>query len=180
MNTKSMILCGVFAAFICVFSVMTIPIGPVPVSMGIFGIMLSAAVLGTKKGCSSVFIYILLGAVGLPVFSGFRGGIQMLLGPTGGYIWSYIFTAAIIGTLTKALLHKRIIAIIQIFGACVLGTAVCYFFGTLQFMIVQKTGIYEALSVCVIPFAVFDIIKAAVASYLSYAIKKALLKADLL
>ena len=180
MNTKTMIICAIFAAVLCVFSVMTIPISPVPISMGIFGIMLTASILGAKKGSIAVIIYILLGAIGLPVFSGFKGGIQVLAGPTGGYIWSYIFMAIIIGLLTAKLATKPILAMVQIFGACVLGTAVCYFFGTVQFMLVQNMGLIKSLSLCVFPFVAFDLLKAVVCAYLAYTIRKALLKANLL
>ena len=100
MKVKTMVICAIFAAILCVFSVLTIPIGPVPISMGILGVMLTAIILGPKKGTIAVIVYILLGAVGLPIFSGFKGGFQVLLGPTGGYIWSYIIVALFIGFLT--------------------------------------------------------------------------------
>ena len=86
MKTKTIVICAIFAALMCVFSVITVPTGIIPVTLGTLGIMLTAVILGSKKGAVSVAVFILLGIVGLPVFSGFKGGIQVIFGPTGGYI----------------------------------------------------------------------------------------------
>ncbi|MCD8181655.1 MAG: biotin transporter BioY [Firmicutes bacterium] len=178
MKTKSMTLCAVFAAVMCVFCVITIPIGPVPVTLGVFAVLLTAVILGPKLGAISVLVYILLGAVGLPVFSGFKGGFQILLGPTGGYIWSYILMALLIGFLTITLPDNKWLAMLKIFTACLAGIIVCYALGTVQFMLVQKTGLTESLGLCVIPFIPFDIGKAAAASYLGFTVKNALVKSN--
>lgn len=181
MKTKTMVLCAIFAAIMCVFCVMTIPIGPVPVSMATFAVTLTAIILGAKKGTISIIVYILIGAVGLPVFSGFKGGFQVLLGPTGGYIWSYILMTLFIGTFTSKPASNKIITLIKTFVVSLIGILViCYGVGTIQFMIVQKTGLAQALTLCVIPFIPFDIIKAAAASYLGYIIQKALKKSNFL
>lgn len=180
MNTKTIVICAIFAAILCVFSVMTIPIGPVPISMGIFGVMLTAVMLGIKKGTISVVVYILLGAVGLPIFSGFKGGFQVLIGATGGYIWSYILVALLIGLITLKLPKNKWLAMLQILIACLLGIVVCYAAGTIQFMAVQDAELAYAVSVCVLPFIPFDIIKALVAAYLGYTISEALKKSGYL
>lgn len=101
MKTKDMVLTGVFAAVICVFAPFTIPIGAVPISLATFAVYLAAAVLGTKKGTLAVLIYILIGMAGVPVFSGFAGGIGKILGVTGGYIIGYIPCAFAIGVFTE-------------------------------------------------------------------------------
>ncbi|MCI8405354.1 MAG: biotin transporter BioY [Clostridia bacterium] len=181
MKTKTMVICAVFAAVMCVFCVMTIPIGPVPISMATFIVTLTAIILGPKKGTVSVLIYILLGAVGLPVFSGFKGGIQILFGPTGGYIWSYIFMTLFIGALTQKYGTNKIITLIRIFIISLIGIIIiCYGIGTIQFMAVQKVDFAKAFAACAAPFIVFDIIKAAVASYLGYVVRKALIKSNFL
>ena len=179
MKTKNMVLCAIFAAALCVFSVITVPIGPVPITMGILGVLLTASILGWKRGTISVLVYILLGAVGLPIFSGFKGGIQVILGPTGGYISSYILVSIIVGLLTRRLAGKKLLAMAQIFGASVLGIVVCYFFGTLQFMFVQHMGVWESLGLCVFPFVPFDIIKALITGYLAFEVRRALTKAGM-
>ena len=180
MKIKTMVICAIFAAILCVFSVLTIPIGPVPISMGIFGVMLTAIILGPKKGTIAVIVYILLGAVGLPIFSGFRGGFQVLLGPTGGYIWSYIIVALFIGLLTNTHPKNKWLAMLKIFIVCLGGIVICYAAGTAQFMLVQKTDLTKALTACVIPFIPFDILKALVVSYLGYVVHTALKKSGYL
>ncbi|MGN0150014.1 MAG: biotin transporter BioY [Clostridia bacterium] len=180
MNTKSMVLCAIFSAIICVFSVMTIPIGAVPITLGTFGIMLTAVILGAKKGALSTAVFILLGAIGLPVFSGFKGGFHVLLGPTGGYIWSYIPMTLIIGLIIKKLPEKKFAAMAKIFISCLIGIAVCYAAGTAQFMAVQQVDLIKALTACVLPFIAFDIIKALIATYAGYLVSSALKKSGYL
>ena len=179
MKTKSMILCAIFAGILCVFSVMIIPIGPVPISMGLFGIMLAAGVLGLKRGTIAVAVFILIGAVGLPVFTGFRGGLAPLAGPTGGYIWGYVPMTALIGVLTLKMPKNKWLAMVRYFFSFLAGVVVCYAMGTAQFMVVQDTDLKAALSICVLPFIPFDIAKAAAASYISYAVRRALVKAEI-
>lgn len=176
MKTKSMVICAVFSAILCIFCVLTVPIGAVPVSLATFAVMLTAIILGPKKSSISVIIYILLGSVGLPVFSGFRGGFQVLVGPTGGYIWSYIFMALLIGGVTEKCVNSKPIALV----GCIFGTVICYIFGTVQFVLVQNTSFISALSVCVLPFIPFDIIKAVLAVFIGAAVKSRLRKAKLL
>ena len=180
MKTKTLTLCAIFAAILCVCSVVTIPIGPVPITLGLFGIMLTAVILGAKKGAISVLVFILLGAVGLPVFSGFKGGVGVLLGPTGGYIWSYIIVALFIGRFAAKEYDNKWFAILRIFVVCLIGIVICYALGTVQFMIVRKMDFVKSLSLCVIPFIPFDICKAAVSAYVGYTVRAALLKARLL
>ena len=179
MKTKTMILCAIFAAILCVFSVMTIPIGPVPISMGLFGIMIAAGILGLKRGTIAVAVFILIGAVGVPVFTGFRGGIAPLAGPTGGYIWGYVPMTALIGLLTLKTPQSKWLTMLRYFLAFLAGAALCYAMGTVQFMLVQDTDFAAALGICVIPFIPFDIAKALAASYISYAVRRALTKAGI-
>lgn len=180
MKTKTMVLCAVFAAILCVFSVISIPIGPVPISMGVFGVMLSAVVLGPKKGAISVFVFILLGCIGLPVFTGFRGGFQVLAGVTGGYIWAYIPMAVIIGLFTLNPPQNKWIAMLKIFIGCLIGIVVLYILGTIQFMLVKQTDLITALSLCVIPFIPFELGKSIVAVYVGFGISRALKKSGFL
>ena len=179
MKTKTMLMCAIFAGILCVCSVMTIPIGPVPVTMGLFGIMLAAGILGLKRGTIAVAVFILIGAVGVPVFSGFRGGLAPLAGPTGGYIWGYVPMAVLIGLLTLKMPANKWLAMLRYFLAILAGVAVCYAMGTIQFMIVQDADFVTAIGLCVIPFIPVDIAKALAASYLSYAVRRALIKAGI-
>lgn len=172
MKTIDMVLCSIFAAVMCVFSMITIPIGAVSITLAVFGVMLIALTLGTKRAVITIALFILIGAIGLPVFSGFKGGISVLFGPTGGYITSYIFIALIVGLLTKKLPANKTAAFIIKFLACLAGLLVCYALGTVQFVFLQSVNITQALWLCVIPFIPFDIIKIIFAITLSDAIKR--------
>ena len=176
MKTKSMVICAVFSAILCIFSVLTVPIGTVPVSLSTLAVMLTAIILGPKKSSISVIIYILLGCVGLPVFSGFKGGFQVLVGPTGGYIWSYIFMALLIGSVSKKYANNKTI----IFISCIASIIICYILGTIQFTLVQTLSFISALSVCVLPFIPFDIMKAILAVLFGITLKNRLIKAKLI
>ena len=147
--------------------------------MGFFGIMITAGVLGLKRGTIAVAVFILIGVVGVPVFTGFRGGIAPLVGPTGGYIWGYVLMTAVIGVLTLETPKNKWYTMLRYFFAFLAGGALCYVMGTIQFMIVQETDFKSALGICVIPFIPFDIAKALAASYISYAVRRALLKAEM-
>ena len=100
-KTFMMALCGLFAAVTAICSWISIPLGftPVPVNLGTLAVFLTGGLLGKKYGPISLIVYTLAGAVGLPVFSGFRGGLSVLAGPTGGYIIGYIVAALIIGLI---------------------------------------------------------------------------------
>ena len=103
-----MILCGLFAAITAVCSFITIPLGftPVPINLGTLAVFLTGGILGKKYGTISMTVYVLLGAAGVPVFAGFRAGISVLAGPTGGYIIGYIVAVFIIGVLADVLVKR--------------------------------------------------------------------------
>ncbi len=171
---RSMTATALMAAVLCVIGPFSIPIGPIPLSLALVGIYLCAYTLGAKRGTLAVFIYILLGAVGLPVFTGFAGGPAKLFGPTGGYIAGYLLTAFICGIFTERFTKWYV----QLAGM-VLGLIACYTLGTLWFMFQAHVSFIEALATCVIPFVVFDLIKIALGMSLGMAIKKALTAAKL-
>ena len=108
-----------------------------------------------------------MGAVGLPVFSGFRGGVSVLIGPTGGYVFSYILMALITGYVSE----KSDKIIIRL-AACIVSLIVCYIIGTAQYMFVMKQGIAAALAACVYPFVLFDLVKCAAAVLIGGRVKK--------
>ena len=161
-KTKDMVLCGIFAAVICICSVISLPVGAVPVSLGTFGIMLTSNTLGIKRGFISTAVFVLLGLLGLPVFSGFQGGIGVLAAPTGGFIIGYIFMPLISGIRAN-----RIKQIFLNLGAVLL----CYITGALWFMHLTGMGLKTAVAVCIAPFIVFDIIKAIGSAIISLNVK---------
>lgn len=109
-KTTYMALCGLFAALMAICSFISIPLGftPVPVNLATLGVFLAGGLLGKKYGTLSLTVYVVLGAVGVPVFAGFRGGLSVLVGPTGGYIFGYIAAAFLIGLLVEFMLADRV------------------------------------------------------------------------
>lgn len=166
-STIDAALIALFAALSVVCSWISVPFA-VPFTLQTFAVFMAVGVLGTKKGTLSVFVYIMLGAVGLPVFAGFKGGVSALLGATGGYILGFIFSSLITGFIIDKFGSKiRVRAI-----AMGIGMLVCYAFGTAWFMFVyaKNTGpvsLYSALSMCVIPFVVPDALKIVAAAMIS-------------
>lgn len=175
-SVKTMTMCAIMAALMCILGPMSIPIGAVPISFTNLVIYLTVYLLGAKKGCISYLIYLLLGIVGLPVFSGYTGGIAKIAGLTGGYLVSFILLALTSGIV----LEKTNRNIVWTYLGMVAGTAVAYFFGTVWFVIQAQCTVPYALSVCVTPFVPFDLIKMVVAIVLGKAIFAALKKSSLL
>ncbi|MCR5790286.1 MAG: biotin transporter BioY [Lachnospiraceae bacterium] len=161
---------AVMTAVCCILGPLSIPIGPVPVSLQVVAVYLCVFVLGWKKGTVSIILYILLGLFGLPVFTGFTGGPAKLLGPTGGFIIGFVFLGLISGFLIEASSGR----IFMQLSGMVLGLAVCYLFGTLWFMFLQHVGFFAALSVCVLPFLAFDAAKIIISAFAGNAIRHAL------
>jgi len=174
-NTKFMTTCALMTALMCVLCPLSLPIGPVPISLTLFVVNLTIVVLSTKGALVSYVVYLLLGKAGLPVFSGYQGGVAKIAGPTGGYLVGFILAIAITGLITKLAGDKAVI----LFIAMVVGTAVAYAFGTAWFVIVMKTDVWYALTVCVFPFIPVDIVKIVIAIALGKAVRGRLYKAAL-
>ena len=166
--------CSIFAAILCILAPVTIPIGPVPVTLGVFAVMLTAIVLGSKQGVISVGIYILLGFVGLPVYSGGQSGPGILVGPTGGYLWSFLLMALIIGYVAQKHNTQKVKKEVALMVVCIISLIICYLCGTAQFAFVANYTFINALAICVFPFISFDLVKAVVATFLGLEIRKRL------
>lgn len=168
--------CALMAALMCVLCPMSVPIGPIPISLSILVILLTVYVLGTWRALVSYTVYLLLGAVGMPVFSGFQGGLAKLAGPTGGYLagfWLMILVAGIIMEKGKRNL------LVTILGMLV-GVAIDYAVGTAWFVFQTESTVVHALDVCVYPFIPFDVAKIVIAVLLGSVVYKGLQKAKLL
>lgn len=169
-KTRNLVLCALFAALTAVLSQIAIPIQPVPINLATFSVFVAGGVLGAKRGVISQAIYVLLGAVGLPVFASFSGGMGILFGPTGGYIFGYIAAAWLVGILSARCRGKIYWLALSMIGGLVL----CYLLGTIWFIVSSHTGFIESLFLCVIPFLPGDAAKIVVASLLVPVLQKAL------
>lgn len=177
MNTKTMALIALMAAVTCVLGPLslTIPVSPVPISLTNLAVYFTVYVLGMKRGTISYFVYLLIGLVGLPVFSSFSGGAGKLFGPTGGYLIGFIFMALICGFFIEKWPSKLYLH----FAGMVLGTAVCYLFGTVWLAYQGNMGFYTALAAGVIPFLPGDLVKIIIALLAGSVIRKQLKRAGL-
>lgn len=171
-KTLSMTYMAIFAALIAICSWISIP-ASVPFTMQTFAIFLTCGLLGGKRSTIAVLVYLLLGAIGLPVFAGFSGGLGALFGMTGGYLIGFVFIG-LIAWLFEKLFGKKAPALI---AALVVGLIVCYAFGTAWFMFmytknVGSIGLTGVLGMCVFPFIIPDLIKMALALILTNRLKK--------
>jgi biotin transport system substrate-specific component len=170
-NTKTytLVVTALMAAVTCILAPLSIPIGPVPVSLTNFVIYLSLYLLDWKKRTISYLVYLLIGLAGVPVFSGFTGGVAKLAGPTGGYIIGFIPMAVIAGIAIDKFQQRWIHLI-----GMITGTVVCYAFGTLWFCLQSGTAVAAALSICVFPFIPGDLVKMIIAIFLAKKIREKL------
>lgn len=162
-KTLDMVYIAMFAMLIAVCSWISIP-ATVPFTLQTFGVFTAVGTLGGKRGSLSVLIYLLLGIIGIPVFSGFRGGLGVILGNTGGYIIGFLFSALFMWGMEKLLGKKTWLLAFSM----VVGLLLCYAFGTAWFLLVYaknvgEIGLLTALSWCVFPFIIPDIVKIALA-----------------
>lgn len=176
-SVKQLALVGLMAAIICVLAPFSlpIPVSPVPISLGTLAIYFVLTVLGLKLGLVSVIVYILLGLVGLPVFTGFTGGPGKLFGPTGGYIVGYLFMALICGFFIDRWSNKLIPSILGM----ILGTAVMYFFGSVWLAYQASYTLPQAFMAGVIPYIPGDLVKLILAMTLGRQVRRRLQRAGL-
>ena len=160
-KTKDITLISLFVAITIILSQIVIPLTPVPLSLSLVAVYLSGALLGWKRGGITQITYLLIGAVGLPVFSSAKGGIPVLFGPTGGYIFGYVAAAIITGLIIEKAKKMDLYIII---GAMTAGLISCYLLGSIWLGMITEIGFIKALYVGVIPFIPGDIIKILVSS----------------
>jgi len=153
---KNLILISIFSAVTCICSLISIPAGAVPINLALLPVFICSGVLCKGSAAASQIIFVLIGFIGVPVFSGFRGGIGVVFGPTGGYILGYIACAFIAAFFIKK--HIPVILALNV------GLLACYSLGTAWFMFSQQVNIITALTCCVLPFLPGDLLKVIAAS----------------
>lgn len=177
-NTKSsaqnITLIGLFTALVVALSQIAFPLpSGVPVTLQTFAISFCGYTLGWKRGLSSMCAYITLGLIGLPVFSNFGGGLGVVFGLTGGFIWGFMLLALMCGIGNKQ--NNPVISILIGF----IGLVLCHFFGVLQFSFINSTPLIKSIFLVSVPYLIKDIVSVAGAYFIARAARKALAKSKM-
>lgn len=174
-NIKMLTLIGLATAVTCILAPLSVPIpfSPVPLSLTHLAIYFSIYLLGMKKGILSFLIYLLIGLIGIPVFSGFTGGPAKFLGPTGGYLIGFLFLELILGLFLTISPNNIFLA----FLGMLLGNAACYLFGTAWLAYQNNLSFSAALAIGVLPFLPGDFIKIIIALIICPQVRKRLNRA---
>jgi len=171
LSTKFLVTTAMFTAVVAVLSILQIPMpSGVPITLQTFAIALCGFTLGWKQGTLSVFLYILLGAIGIPIYAGMTGGLGKLFGVTGGFLIGFLPMAALCGL-------KRNASVLPIlFG--LLGLMICHIFGGLQYSILTGNSFFEAMLTVSVPYLVKDILSTIGAYFVSMALRAGLQRAN--
>ncbi len=162
-----MVLASLMAALTAVGAYIHVPIGPVPIVLSTLFVLLSGLLLGSRWGLASMALYLFVGAIGMPVFSGGRGGFAHFLGPTGGYLFGYVLASWLTGFIAE---RSRGIFILEIFSV-IMGELAIYSLGLPWLKMVTQMSWSKTLLVGMVPFLIGDAVKASVALILARAVR---------
>ena len=162
-----MVLASLMASLTAVGAYIYVPVGPVPIILSTLFVILSGLLLGSRWGLTSMALYLLVGAIGLPVFAGGKGGFAHFMGPAGGYLFGYLFASWITGFISERSQGRMILDIF----AVIIGSLVLYAVGVPWLKMVTQMSWTKALMVGVLPFLIGDAIKASVVLILARAIR---------
>lgn len=178
-NVRELVTIALLAAVLCILAPLSIPIGPVPISLTNLVLYFFVFIVGTRRTSIAFIIYMLLGMVGLPVFSGFSGGLGKLVGPTGGYIIGFLPMVIVMGLFLEK--HRKVSVKNIILNSIVMEvcTWIPYLLGTAWLAYSAKMTFTAALAVGVLPFIVEDLIKMVLAAIVAPGIHGQLLKGHL-
>lgn len=168
LTVKNMVQCGICAALLAISAWLSIPMPQVSFTMQSFAVFFALGLLGGRRGVISISIYLVMGLIGLPVFSGFRGGVGVLLGVTGGYIWGFLLAGLLYWAVT-ALFGQGFKARL---AAMILGMLLCYGCGTVWYLRVYGGNLWAVLTACVLPYLLPDGVKIALALTLAGRLKR--------
>lgn len=175
-NVHELTCIAVMAAVTCILGPLSVPIGIIPISLTNLAVYFAVYVLGCQRGTISYIVYLLIGLVGVPVFSGFTGGVAKLFGPTGGYLIGFIFMALVCGWFIDKFDCKFIPSVIGM----ILGLIICYAFGTAWLAFQADMPLQAALAAGVLPFIPGDLAKIFAAALVGPQIRRRLFHAGLL
>lgn len=194
-RTRSIAFVGLTIAIMAVSAWVTVPLGPIPFTLQMFAVAFAIVVLKPQEAIAAIVGYLLLGAIGVPVFSGMRGGVGVLAGPTGGFLWGYLFGVAAAVLLLMVVRSRsarreaqadpasaaaltgvqKVLGFLRVAGveivAGILFTAISYLCGWAQYMAVAGVGPEAAFLACIAPFVVVDLIKIVAAVACARAVK---------
>ena len=169
LSTKTIVTVGMFTAVLSVLSILAIPMpSGVPVTLQTFAMAICGYVLGWKRGTAATLLYILVGTVGIPVFAGMTGGPNRLIGPTGGFIWGFIFLTMLCGL---AAMQRNILCRIIIGLA---GLAICHVLGALQYAVVASVPLPASFLTVSVPYLIKDVISVLAAGFVALPVCRAL------
>ncbi len=159
-------------SLITVCAWISFPVMQVPITLQTLAVALIGALMGWKRGLAAIFVYILMGLIGIPVFSRFNSGVGALFGSTGGYIFGFLFLALVPALCKYIPLKNKWGRAGIFFAASVVGETLCYLFGTVWFILMYHCTLEYALAACVVPFIVPDLVKFVVAAALAARLEK--------
>ncbi|MGI6005566.1 MAG: biotin transporter BioY [Christensenellales bacterium] len=175
-TVKQLCVAAIFTAITCVLAPISLPVGIIPFSLGVFAVLLVGAVLPPRLALLSIGAYMLLGLVGLPVFSGYRTGLQVLAGPTGGFA----ITFPVMSWLVSLFSHKPRKALwLYMFCSMVVAIAICHTGGVIWYSLYAKVTLAEAFAVCSAPFILVDLAKAVLATAIGLVIRRILIRLNI-
>lgn len=172
---KDLVFIALMTAILCILAPLSVPIGPIPLSLATFVVYIMAYVLGWKRGSAAVLLYLLIGIVGIPVFSNYGAGLQKVVGPTGGYLVSYILLVCITGFVCEKVKCAYIPSIL----AMICSTFILYMIGSAWLAFSNHMTFGAAITAGMLPFIPGDLIKIAIASVLGKQLHERLNKAGI-
>lgn len=173
LRTLDMAYIALMAVLIAVCAWISVPVSEVPFTMQTFGVFCALGLLGGRRGTAAVLVYLLMGAAGLPVFSGFTGGLGRVLGPTGGYMIGFLCAGLVYWLITSVFGARPLSMALSMAAGCV----VYYAFGTAWYVLVYargagSIGVGAALMRCVVPYLIPDAAKLALVLMLTRLLRK--------
>ncbi len=171
-SSRDIVVAGLLAALLASAAWISFPVGTVPITLQVFVVVLAALLLSPRWAAAAVGVYLLLGAIGAPVFASGRGGLGVLFGLTGGYLYGFL-VGAVLGASVRALVARSGARDLVADGAAALTTiVVIYAFGWAQLAVVTGTGAAESFAMGVAPFVAIDFAKAVVAIGVASALRR--------
>jgi len=174
-STKTITITGMFTAIIAVLSILEIPLpSGVPITLQTFAVALCGFVLGWKQGTLCIFLYVLLGAIGLPIYAGMTSGFSKLFGVTGGFLFGFLPMAALCGLKSRS--TNRMVPVFL----GLIGLIICHICGGIQFSLLMKNSFMESMLIVSVPYFIKDILSTIGAYIVSLALRNGLKRMDLL